>query len=90
MDISEFYRQDGYHKGLLDAKRTGGNLRQERIAQYLHCETQKLSVTLSRAFIEGWYAGFKDGIEKIELESIKKDLFWKNHIFWENPTFKHR
>ena len=90
MDISEFYKQDGYQKGLDDAKRTGGNLRQERIDKYLHYETKKLSTTLSRAFIEGWYTGFKDGVEEIELKSIKKDPFWKNHIFWENPIYKHR
>lgn len=90
MHSHEYYRQEGLQKGFEDAKRTGGKLRQERIDQYLHCETKKLSHTFSKAFIEGWYAGFKDGIEEIELKSIKKDPFWKNHIFWENPTFKDR
>jgi len=90
VDRSEYYRQEGYQQGFMDAKRTGGNLGQEKIDQYLHCETKKLSQDFSKAFIEGWYAGFKDGIEEIELKSIKKDPFWKNHIIWENSGYKHR
>ena len=90
MDISEFYKQEGYQKGLDDAKRTEGKIRQESIDKYLNCETQKLSSTFSRSFIKGWYAGFKDGIKEIELKSIKKDPFGESNIFWENPTFKGR
>jgi len=90
MDRSEFYKQDGYQNGLEDAKRTGGNIRQENIDKYLNNETNKLPLTHSRAFIEGWYAGFNDGVREVGLKLGMKDAFWENHIYWENPRYKNR
>ncbi|MFC1844246.1 hypothetical protein ACFLZ5_05595 [Thermodesulfobacteriota bacterium] len=89
MDKREYYRQDGYQKGLDDAKRTEGKIKQETIDKYLNNETEKLSSTFTRAFIEGWYAGFNDAVRESELKSIRKDVFWKNHIYWENPIYKN-
>jgi len=40
MDRRKFYRQDGYQKGFEDAKRTGGNVRQEYIDNCLNTEQE--------------------------------------------------
>jgi hypothetical protein len=88
MDKKEYYRQDGYQKGFEDAKRTGGKIKQEKIDKYLNTVTQSLSSKYSRAFIKGWHEGYNDGIEENILKSLKKDNFWKEHIYWENPTFQ--
>ena len=38
MDRSEYYRQEGYQQGFMDAKRTGGKIKQENIDKYLNTE----------------------------------------------------
>ena len=88
MDSKEDYIQDGFLKGFNDAKRTDGNIKQENIDKYLSGETKNFSPTFTRAFIEGWYAGFNDGVEEIKLKVLKKNTFGENYIFWKNPKFK--
>ena len=80
MDRGKYYKQDGYQKGFEDAKRTGGNIKQEYIDNFLNTETKKLSTTDSRRFIEGWHEGFTDGVGEAIFNLAKKNEFWENHI----------
>ena len=90
MDKGEFYRRDGYQKGFEDAKRTGGKIKQENIDKYLHTETKNLSPLFSREFIEGWYAGFNDGVGKIISKLARNNTFWESNIHWENSVYKDK
>ena len=80
MDRRKFYRDDGYQKGFVEAKRTGGKIRQEYIDNYLHSETKKLSTAHAREFIEGWNEVFTDGVGEAIFNLAKEDEFWENHI----------
>ena len=80
MAEKEIYKQYGYQKGCEDAKRTGGNIKQENIDRYLNYETQKLSTANTREFIEGWYAGFNDVVGGEIFNLAKSDDFWERHI----------
>jgi len=40
MEKSEYYRQEGHHQGFMDAKRTGGKIKQENIDKYLRGSTR--------------------------------------------------
>jgi hypothetical protein len=88
VDRSKYYRQDGYQQGFMDAKRTGGKIKQENIDKYLNTETKNLSTTHSRDFIKGWYEGFSEGVEKTICSLAQNDTFGENHIYQEYSIFK--
>ena len=76
MDRRKYNRQEGYQKGFEDAKRTGGNIRQEYIDNFLNTETKNLSTTDSREFIEGWHKGFTDGTGEAIFNLAKMEDFF--------------
>ena len=39
MEIKNDYRQDGYQKGVIEGKRTGGKVRKKYVDNYLNDET---------------------------------------------------
>ena len=42
MEIKSDYRQDGYQKGFLEGKRTGGKVNKRYVDNFLNDETQNL------------------------------------------------
>ena len=62
MDSTIDYRQEGYHKGFADGRRTGGKINKTFVDNYLSYETQKLSNEDALAFKKAWHEGFADGV----------------------------
>jgi len=62
MDSKTDYRQDGYHKGFTDSKRTGGKTNKTNVDNYLKYQTQSLSPEDSVEFMKAWHEGFADGV----------------------------
>ena len=62
MDSKRDYRQDGYHKGFTDGKRTGGKINKTYVDNYLKDQTQSLSPEDSLEFMKAWHEGFADGV----------------------------
>ena len=80
MDKKEFYRDDGYQKGFIEAKRTGGKVRKKYVDNYMKTETQNLSSIYSVEFIKGWHEGFADGVAELLSKLIMKDDFGLSYI----------
>ena len=51
MEIKSYYRQDGYQKGFIEGKRTGGKVNKKYIDNYLNDETQSLCSRDALAFM---------------------------------------
>ena len=81
MDKEGLYRQDGYKKGFDEARRTGGKVRKKYIDNCIKTETKNLSTIYSMEFIKGWHEGFTDGVAELMSKLVKKDDFWKNHVY---------
>ncbi len=80
MDSRIDYRQDGYHKGFADGRRTGGNIKKTYVDNYLKDETQNLSTKDSLEFMKAWHEGFADGVIGVISNMVKKEGLLKNHI----------
>ena len=81
MDSKRHYRQDGYHEGFADGKRTGGKIKKAYIDNFLKDETQSLPIKDSSEFIEGWHEGFADAVRETLKKMVKKEGLLKNHIY---------
>jgi len=81
MEKERLYRQDGYQKGFDEARRTGGKIRRIYLDNYMKTETKNLSTIYSMEFIKGWYEGFTDGVAELMSKLVKKDDFWRDHIY---------
>ena len=81
MDRRRHYRQDGYHKGFVDGRRTGGKVKKTYIDNFLKDETQNLSTKDSSEFIEGWHEGFADGVIGLINNMVNKEGLIKNPIY---------
>ena len=62
MDNRIDYRQEGYHKGFIDGRRTGKKINKPYIDNYLKDETQVLSAKDALEFKKAWHEGFADGV----------------------------
>jgi hypothetical protein len=80
MDSRIRYRLDGYDKGFVDGKRTGGKLKKTYIDNFFKEETQSLSSDDSSEFIEGWYEGFADAVRKSLNMVVKQEDILAGHI----------
>jgi hypothetical protein len=78
MDNKKRYNQDGYHKGFVDGRRTGGKIKKAYIENFLKDETRNLSHDESFEFMKGWQDGFTDGVRGLINKMMnKKDLLKK-------------
>ena len=62
MEIRSDYRQDGYQKGFIEGKRTGGKVNKKYVDNCLNDETQSLCSKDSLEFKKAWHEGFADGV----------------------------
>ena len=81
MEIKSDYRQDGYHKGFTDGRRTGGKVNNTYVDNYLKDETQSLSTKDSLEFIIAWNEGFADGVIREISKMVQKEGLLKGHIY---------
>ena len=81
-------RQEGYQKGLLDGRRTGGKVRKSYIDKFFKDETQNLSLKDSSEFVKGLQEGFDDGVrEVINNLVVKEGLIEKVFISLINKKY---
>ena len=80
MDSRIDYRQDGYQKGFIDGRRTGGKVNKTYVDNYLKDETQSLSTKDSLEFIKAWNEGFADGVIGVLSKMLKVEGLMKNNI----------
>ena len=81
MEIKNDYRQDGYQKGFIEGKRTGGKVNKKYVDNFLKDETQSLSTENSSEFIEGWYEGFTDAVRRELNMMVKQEGLVKNQTY---------
>ena len=81
MDNRIDYRQEGYHKGFIDGRRTGGKVNNTYVDNYLKNETQSLSTKDSLEFIRAWNEGFADGVIGEISKIVEKEGLLKGHIY---------
>ena len=81
MEIKNDYRQDGYQKGFVDGRRTGGKIKKSYIDNFLKDETQSLSAENSSEYIEGWYEGFTDAVRRELNMMVKQEGLVKNQKY---------
>jgi len=81
MEIKSDYRQDGYQKGFLEGKRTGGKINKRYVDNYLNDETRNFDTKDSSDFIEGWYEGFTDAVTGALNKMVKKEDLLKKQIY---------
>jgi len=77
MDSKRDYRQDGYHKGFTDGKRTGGKINKTYVENYLKDQTQSLSPEDSLEFMKAWHEGFADGVIGVINNMETKEVLLK-------------
>ena len=77
MEIKSDYRQDGYHKGFTDGRRTGGKVNNTYVDNYLKDETQGLPAKDSLEFTKAWQEGFADGVIGAKNNMVKKEVLLK-------------
>ena len=80
MDSRIDYRQEGYHKGFIDGRRTGGKVNNTYVDNYLKDETQNLSTKDSLEFMKAWNEGFADGVigeisKMVQKEGLLRGTF---------------
>jgi len=81
MDNRIDYRQEGYHKGFIDGRRTGGKVNNTYVDNYLKNETQSLSTKDSLEFMKAWNEGFADGVIRVTRNMVTKEGLLNNHIY---------
>ena len=81
MESKSDYRQDGYHKGFTDGRRTGGKINKRYVENYLNDETQSLATKDSLEFMKAWHEGFADGVIGTLNKMMKKEGLLKNQIY---------
>ena len=81
MEIKSDYRQDGYQKGFLEGKRTGGKVNKRYVDNFLNDETQSLCPRDSLEFMKAWHEGFADGVIGLINNMVKQEGLLKNQIF---------
>jgi hypothetical protein len=81
MNMEICYRYEGYQKGLVDAKRTGGKINKRYVDNYLNDETQSLSIEDSSEFIKGWHEGFADAVRMALNMMVQKEGLVKSQIY---------
>ena len=62
MEIRSDYRHDGYQKGFIEGKRTGGKVNKKYVDNCLNDETQSLCSKDALEFMKAWHEGFADGV----------------------------
>jgi hypothetical protein len=80
MDNRIDYRQQGYHKGFADGRRTGGKINKTYIDNYLKDETQGLSAKDALEFKKAWHEGFADGVIGEISKMVQKEGLLEGHI----------
>ena len=81
MEIKSDYRHDGYQKGLIEGKRTGGKVNKKYVDNCLNDETQSLCSKDSLEFIKAWHEGFADGVIGLLDNMVKQEGLVKNQIY---------
>jgi hypothetical protein len=81
MDDRIDYRQEGYRKGFIDGRRTGGKVNKTYVDNYLKDETQSLSTKDSLEFMKAWNEGFADGVIRVTRNMVTKEGLLNNHIY---------
>ncbi len=81
MDSKKHFRDDGYQKGLVDGRRTGGKIKKSYIDNFLKYETQSLSIEDSSEFIKGWHEGFADAVRMALNMMVQKEGLVKSQIY---------
>ena len=74
MNMEICYRYEGYQKGLVDAKRTGGKINKRYVDNYLNDETQSLATNDSLEFMKAWHEGFADGVIGTINKMVKRKV----------------
>ena len=74
------YKQDGYQKGFVEGKRTGGKVKKAYLDNFFKHETQGLSTEDSSEFTDGWHEGFSDAVIGVLNKMVKKDGLLKNKV----------
>ncbi len=80
MEIKSDYRQDGYQKGFVEGKRTGGKVTKRYVNNYLNDETQNLCTKDSLEFMKAWHEGFADGVIGLLNNMVKEEGLLKKQI----------
>ena len=81
MEIRSDYRHDGYQKGLIEGKRTGGKVNKKYVENCLNDETQSLCSKDSLEFMKAWHEGFADGVIGLLDNMVKQEGLLKNQIY---------
>ncbi len=81
MESKSDYRQDGYHKGFTDGRRTGGKINKRYVDNHLNDETQSLCTNDSLEFIQAWHEGFADGVIGAISNMVKQEGLLINQIY---------
>jgi hypothetical protein len=81
MDNMSYFRQDGYEKGFVDGKRTGGKINKSYINNFFKKETCSLTTVDSAEFIEGWNEGFIDAVNRSLNMMVQKESLLKCYIY---------
>jgi hypothetical protein len=81
MDSKSDYRQDGYQKGLVEGKRTGGKVNKRYVDNYLNDETQNLCTKDSLEFMKAWHEGFADGVIGLINNMVTQEDLINNQIY---------
>ncbi len=80
MEIRSDYSHDGYQKGLIEGKRTGGKVNKKYLDNCLNDETQSLCSKDSLEFMKAWHEGFADGVIGLLDNMVKQEGLVKNQI----------
>ena len=81
MEIRSDYRHDGYQKGYIEGKRTGGKVNKKYVDNCLNDETQSLCSKDSLEFIKAWHEGFADGVIGLLDNMVNQEGLVKNQIY---------
>jgi hypothetical protein len=81
MEIRSDYSRDGYQKGLIEGKRTGGKINKKYVDNCLNDETQSLCSKDSLEFMKAWHEGFADGVIGLLDNMVKQEGLVKNQIY---------
>ena len=81
MEIRSDYRHDGYQKGLIEGKRTGGKVNKKYVDNCLNDETQSLCSKDSLEFMKAWHEGFADGVIGLLDNMVKQGGLVKKQIY---------
>jgi hypothetical protein len=80
MNREIFYKHEGYQKGLIEGKRTGGKVNKRYVDNYLNDETQNLCTKDSLEFMKAWHEGFADGVIGLINNMVMQEGLVKNQI----------